>query len=167
MKAGQVVHPEKHETITCVRSAADGGRFCFELQIAAGGEGPPMHRHDEGVEEVEVISGSVDFLYDDGSVHRLGPGDRLSIPAGQAHTFRVSKTGPLLARGTHGPRFEAAVDQFEGGGAAFTRLCLYLTRVDPGASYMVNPAVRLMMRAVAAVGRLRGIEPHATRGAAR
>jgi hypothetical protein len=64
----------------------------------------------------------------------------------------------LKARGRCGLRFERVVDQHGGGGPAFTRMARYLSEVDPDASYMVSPFVRGLLRLVAWVGRLRGVE---------
>lgn len=100
-----------------------------------------------------------------GDEHRLGPGDSLLIPAGTPHTFRVPGGGPpLRAFGRHGGRFEKVVDQHAGGGPAFTRMAIYLRKVDPGASYMVSPLVRALLAGVAAVGRLRRVRLHPIEG---
>jgi mannose-6-phosphate isomerase-like protein (cupin superfamily) len=159
MKAGELIQLHRDEQITCLRSGADGGRFEYEVRLGPGVDGPPMHSHAEGPEVFEIISGAIELRFGDGERCVLRAGDRLEIPAGRAHTFRnASKTEPLLARGSHGHRFERSIDQFAPGGASFTRLCRYLVGVDPQATYMVSPVVRAMMRTVALVGRLRGVQ---------
>lgn len=153
MEAGSTVATGKGELFTCVRSAKDGGTFEFELEMAAGVEGPPAHSHPDP-EHVEVTSGECVFWLD-GKEHRLGAGDRLVIPPGVSHTFKIGKA-TMRARGVHGGRFERAVDQLAGEDG-FTRMAMYLTYVDPQASYMKSPIVRAFLRVVAFTGKLRGI----------
>jgi mannose-6-phosphate isomerase-like protein (cupin superfamily) len=156
MRAGAVVTDET-ETFTILRSAADGGGCEMELVVAPGASGPPLHTHEEP-ETIEVISGSVVFTLD-GVDRTFLPGDTLIIPPGCIHTFRnPSRTEPLRARGVHGGRFERLVDQIAAGGPVFLRLALYLSSVDPRASHMVSPAIRVLMRLAAHLARLRGIE---------
>ena len=45
-----------------------------------------MHVHPRQESSVEVVSGSLRFVVD-GTEHRLGPGDALTIPAGVPHNF--------------------------------------------------------------------------------
>lgn len=47
----------------------------------------PVHIHPEQISTAEVISGALLFVVARREV-RLGPGDRLEIPAGTPHTFR-------------------------------------------------------------------------------
>jgi mannose-6-phosphate isomerase-like protein (cupin superfamily) len=154
MDAGSIVSPGKGEVFKCVRSAKDGGGE-FELEMNAGVDGPPTHSHPEA-EHVEVVSGECTFWLD-GKEHRLRAGDRLVIPPGVPHTFKITGSEKMIGRGIHGGRFERAVDQFGGDGHGFTRMAMYLTYVDPQASYMKSPLVRAFLRVVAATGRLRGI----------
>ncbi len=65
-----------------------------------------------------------------------------------------SKTDPVRCRVTHGARFERGMSQPD-----FTRMAIYISFVDPGASRMASPLVRGLLRLVAWVGRLRGIQP--------
>jgi mannose-6-phosphate isomerase-like protein (cupin superfamily) len=154
MDAGSIVSPGKGEVFKCVRSAKDGGEFEFELEMDAGTDGPPTHSHPEP-EHVEVVSGECTFWLD-GKEHRLKAGDRLVIPPGVPHTFKITGTGKMVGRGIHGGRFERTVDQL-GDADGFTRMAMYLTYVDPQASYMKSPLVRAFLRVIAATGRLRGI----------
>jgi len=159
MKPGEKIEMGKGAVITCLRRADAGGEFEFEIELAPGVDGPPTHHHPEP-EYIEVLEGEVVFIVD-GAKHQLGPGDVLDIPPGVAHTFHVPKGGGVLrARGRHGGRFERVVDQHAGDGARFTRMAIYLTRVDREASYMVNPMVRGLLAVIAAVGRLRGVRLH-------
>src|SRR5688572_25269153 len=144
MRAGETIRDDG-ETITCLRSSSDGGRFEYEVELAAGKGGPPTHHHAEGPEVVEVIEGEIVFVVE-GREHHLRAGDRLEIAAGVPHTFRnPSRERAVRARGWHGPRFEAAIGQLAGGGPTFTRLARYLTEVDPHASYMVSPLIRTVL----------------------
>lgn len=160
MQPGTEVSPNKGEIIRCLESAGDGGRFVFELELEPGHDSPPTHYHVEGTEVIEVVSGRLMFVVE-GKKVVLGPGERLEIEVGVRHTFRAVGTERVLARGVHGARFEALIDQFVGGGPAFTRLAQHLTGVDPYASRM-SPIIRGGLRVVAALGRLRGIRPHPT-----
>ena len=140
-----------------MRSAKDGGLFEAEVTLAPGSEGPPTHSHVECAETMEIIEGEL-VVTMDGKVHHLRAGDHLEIPAGVPHSFKVAGETKVVARGTHGGRFERACDQFVGGGPMFTRLAMYLTYVDPQASYMKSPLARAFLRVVAATGRLRGVK---------
>ena len=159
MNAGEVIQLHRDEQIKCLRSGADGGRFVFELRLGPGVDGPPMHSHAEGPEVFEVIAGTMEFRFADGEVRTLRPGNRVEIAAGRVHTFRnPSKTEAVIGRGENGPRFERSFDQFAPAGAGFTRMCRYVVGVDPQATYMQSWAVRALMRVVALIGRLRGIQ---------
>ena len=163
MRAGDV-YVDGAETFTITRSAAGGDRLHFELKLGSGASGPPVHTHEE-IEEIEVISGSVIFWLD-GVERRFSAGDKFVIPVGCAHTFKnASKTEVLHARGTHSGRFERLLDQLAAGGPSFLRLALYLSSVDPRASYMVNPVVRASLRVAALFARIRGVTVAAATGA--
>jgi mannose-6-phosphate isomerase-like protein (cupin superfamily) len=155
MRAGDIVH-DGDETFIVTRSASEGGRFCFEVKLGPGTTGPPAHSHEEP-EDVEILSGEVIFTLE-GKRHHLKAGDRLAIPPRAVHSFRnPSRTTVCHARGSHGARFERLVDQLAAGPPAFTRLARYLTEVDPYASRMRSPLVRLLLHAVALTGRLRRV----------
>jgi quercetin dioxygenase-like cupin family protein len=157
MEPGAVVSPNAGETITCLRSAKDGGVFEAEVTLAPGSEGPPTHSHAECAETMEILEGELAVTVD-GKEHRLRPGDRLEIPSGVPHSFKVVGDAKVVARGTHGGRFERACDQFAGGGPMFTRLAMYLTYVDPHASYMKSPLARAFLRVIAVAGKIRGVK---------
>jgi mannose-6-phosphate isomerase-like protein (cupin superfamily) len=158
MRPGDVLHPNKGETLTCVRSAREGGAFVYEVVLEAGfGDSPPLHAHPDD-EVVEMTEGVVVFNID-GERREVRAGERLVIPAGTMHTFsNESRTQGVRARGEGGLAFERLVDQFAGGGPTFTRLAQQVV-ADP-AGYRTSAPVHLLLRLVAFVGRLRGIRPH-------
>ena len=154
MREGDVVHPGPGETVKCVRSGQDGGPFIFDLELAPGCKGPPMHSHDEGDETFEIVSGQLAVRVGR-EVTILGPGDTMTLRPDQVHTFwNVSKTEPCTSRITHGPRFERLIEQPD-----LTRAAIYMIDVDPGASRAASPFIRIIVRLIAAFGRLRGKRP--------
>jgi len=60
---------------------------------------PHAHPHDESL---WVLDGAIDFLIE-GEVHRLGPGDRLQLPA---HTVHAAEAGPQGATYLIGQRLQ-------------------------------------------------------------
>jgi quercetin dioxygenase-like cupin family protein len=155
MRAGDVVVDDT-ETFRVIRSAADGGRFEFELELAPGASGPPLHTHTEP-EECEVVAGSIVFWLD-GVERRFSAGDKFVIPPGCAHTFKnPSAIEVVRARGWHGGRFERLVDQLAERRSSFLRLARYATEVDPNASYMISPLVRAVMTVAAWMARIGGV----------
>jgi quercetin dioxygenase-like cupin family protein len=163
MRAGDVI-VDGTETFKILESAAEeGGRCRFELLLAPGAEGPPLHHHDE-LEEGEVLEGRVTFWLD-GVERTFSAGEKIVIPPGCVHTFKnASRTEPVRAVGSHGGRFERLIDQMAAGQPRFLRMCLYATTVDPKASSMKSPAVRLLMRGVAVIAKLRGVRIAAPTG---
>ncbi len=138
MKEGQVSHPERGHTITCLRSGRDGGPFVFEMELAPGASGPPVHTHDEGDETVEVLSGEIAFRVS-GVEQVLRRGETLTLTPRDPHTFwNPSKTDPVRCKVTHGGRFERAIEQ-----PSFPALAVYLSFVDPGASRVHSPVLAL------------------------
>ena len=154
MREGEIARPSPGETITCLRSGQGGGPFIFELELEPGTRGPPTHSHDEGDERVEVVEGEMMFRVN-GEKKLLRAGDALTLRPTDAHTFwNPSKKNRVRARVTHGARFERLVTQ-----PGLTALLMYLTYVDPGASRTSHPLMRLVVRAIAWFGRLRGVRP--------
>jgi quercetin dioxygenase-like cupin family protein len=158
MKPGQVVHPNVGETLVCVRSAQDGGRFVYDVVLEPGfGDSPPMHAHPDD-EIIDIAQGTVVFNVG-GERREVRAGERLVIPAGTMHTFgNESKVHGVRGRGENGLAFERLVDQFAGGGSSFTRLAQQVV-ADP-AGYRTSRVVYFLLKLVATVGRLRGIRPH-------
>jgi len=68
-----------------------GGRYTLiDMFVPAGG--PPPHRHD--FEEMfYMLEGELDVTFRD-TVHRLGPGQAINIPANAPHVFRVASPTP-------------------------------------------------------------------------
>lgn len=154
MREGEITKPGPGETITCIRSGQVGGPFIFDLELAPGCKGPPMHTHDEGDETIEVTSGTIAFRVGK-EVKELGPGESLTLTPEQPHTFwNPSRTDPVTCRVTHGARFERVIAQPD-----LTSIAMYLVSVDPGASRTASPLARALLRVIAAVGRLRGKKP--------
>jgi mannose-6-phosphate isomerase-like protein (cupin superfamily) len=146
------VQPSPGEKVTCIRSGQSGGPFIFDLELAPGTGGPPTHTHDEGNELIEVLEGEMMFRVN-GEKKLLRAGDSLMLTPSDAHTFwNPSKQDCVVARVTHGARFERAIAQ-----PSLTAVLMYLCYVDPGASRAVHPLVNLMVRVVAWFGRLRGV----------
>jgi len=71
------------------RLAADGFDAFAWRDLAAADYTPHQHDHDESL---WVIEGEITFGVD-GRDYRLGPGDRLMLPAGTVHTARVGPAG--------------------------------------------------------------------------
>lgn len=154
MKVGEEVRPSPGERIVCVQSGRDGGPFIFEMELGPRVKGPPMHAHDEGDEVVEVLEGEIVFRVG-GEDRTLRAGEALTLTPADAHTFwNPSPTAPVRCRVVHGARFERAISQPD-----FSRMAMYLTWVDAGASRMASPAVRGVLWLVALFGRLRGLQP--------
>lgn len=111
MREGEVARPQPGEKVTCIRSGLGGGPFIFDVELAPGTGGPPTHTHDEGDEIVEVLEGEVVFRVN-GEEKLLRAGDSLTLTPKDAHTFwNPSKTDRVVARVTHGPRFERLIVQ--------------------------------------------------------
>lgn len=79
-----------------------------------------------------------------------------------ANLARPGRAG--AATRTHGGRFERVIDQMAAGKPQFLRMALYVSTVDPRASYMVNPLVRAMLRGLGVVAKLRGVKIAAPTG---
>ncbi len=158
MQPGQVVHPNEGETIECVRSAKDGGTFVYDVALEPGfGDSPPLHAHPDD-DVVEIYEGTVVFNVA-GQRREVRAGEKLVIPAGTMHTFgNESKARGVRGRGENGIAFERLVDQFAGGGPSFTRLAQQVVANPQG--YRTSSIVHAVLKAVALVGRLRGIRPH-------
>lgn len=152
MREGETIHPSPGEAVTCIRSGQHGGPFIFEFVLAPGAKGPPTHSHDEGDEVIEVLEGEVVFRIN-GKDTLLRAGDRATLTPSDRHTFwNPSKTTPLRARVIHGARFERLISQ-----PSITSLLMYSCFVDPGASRIRSPLVKVGALVVAWIGRLRGI----------
>ena len=80
-------------TYTILISGADTqGRYTLIDMLVPANGGPPPHRHD--FEEMfHVLEGRLQVTFR-GTVHDLGPGQTINIPANAPHGFKVSADGP-------------------------------------------------------------------------
>ena len=120
----QTLHLEQQgETITFL-TEANVRRCAFEVRLAPGADGPPPHFHLGQDESFEVVSGVFHATLD-GTEHRLGAGERVTIRSGVVHTFRNGLANePLVLRGAMEPplRFHWALSEMarsaiRGGGS--------------------------------------------------
>lgn len=74
-----------------ISGAQTGGRYTMiDMLVPAGG--PPPHRHD--FEEIfHILEGELEITFRD-TVHRVGPGQTVNIPANAPHGFRVVSDQP-------------------------------------------------------------------------
>jgi mannose-6-phosphate isomerase-like protein (cupin superfamily) len=94
---GQTIrNPATGETLTFVVTSGESGGRLLQVDVAAepGKQGPPLHVHRAFVERYEIRSGRVAIALH-GSTRVLAEGDRLEIPRGAAHTFRVEGDEPV------------------------------------------------------------------------
>jgi quercetin dioxygenase-like cupin family protein len=90
--------PEAPLEATLRRRLADDGFDVFAWSDAPGADYQP-HAHDHD-ESLWIVDGEITFGIG-GAPHRLGPGDRLMLPAGMVHTAHA---GPVGARYLIGQR---------------------------------------------------------------
>lgn len=90
--------------IRFVETAADtrGERLVMEQLIRPGGASTPAHRHPRQTERFEVLGGAMTFALE-GRTRVLGPGERVDVPRGAAHTFANAGGGDLVVRVTLEP----------------------------------------------------------------
>jgi quercetin dioxygenase-like cupin family protein len=94
-------------TILVSRTQDEGGVSVIETAMPAGSM-PPPHIHDED-EGVYVLDGRVTFFVGDETV-RAGQGDKVSLPRGVPHTYRVeSRRAARWASVTSPGRYEEFV----------------------------------------------------------
>ena len=70
-----------------------GGAYALIEGLAPAGHMPPWHIHDNDAESFFVLEGEI-VLYTPDGEQVLLPGQGAHVPAGVAHTFRVTSTGP-------------------------------------------------------------------------
>ena len=144
-------------------------RCAFEVHLAPGADGPPPHYHLGQDEIFEVVSGQ--FLATlDGTEHRLGEGERVTIRSGVVHTFRNGLPDqPLVLRGAMEPplHFQWALSEMARsairGGGNWERLSLldagWVMHQVRGEYYVAGiprPLHHLITGLLAAVARLMG-----------
>jgi quercetin dioxygenase-like cupin family protein len=87
--------------ITRSSEETGGAELEMEWELPAGGWAPQPHVHPGLTEEYELLGGSLDVL--SGKEWRtLRAGERLSVPPGVVHTFRVGSE-PARVRNVHRP----------------------------------------------------------------
>ena len=96
-----------------VSAEQTGGAYSlFEVKVGPRGSEPPhiQHREDECL---YVLDGEFEFLDDDGSTTRVGPGSVLYVPKGNLHRYRnMGETaGRLLVIHTPGGSHERFLEE--------------------------------------------------------
>lgn len=94
---GQTIrNPATGETLTFVVTSAESGGRLLQVDVTAdaGKQGPPLHVHRGFVERYDIREGRVAIALH-GTERILAAGDRLEIPRGAAHTFRVEGDEPV------------------------------------------------------------------------
>jgi quercetin dioxygenase-like cupin family protein len=162
MKAGDSFYiPHEGERWTVVRSAIEsgGGDFIADVEMEKNHGGPPRHVHDHEDERCEVLGGSVTFIMPGGPV-LLKAGDRLHIPAGTLHTFKVGPDGVKLRASYTGRRMEDVVAQLAPGDKkGFFRMAQHLRRTNYIGSNIKGVGIRAFLAVLAVIGTLVGIRP--------
>ena len=74
----------------------------FDIETATG-DSPPLHIHPHAEESYEVLSGVLEVNVE-GEWEQLTAGERHSVPAGTAHTFRNKE--PVEVKNVHKPALE-------------------------------------------------------------
>ena len=73
--------------------------------IAPGMGGPPLHVHHHQEESYDVQSGVLD-VFIDGQWREVRAGERVTVPAGVAHTFRNPHNEEMRAINVHAPALD-------------------------------------------------------------
>ena len=111
---GRAVWMPGAQLVTCKVSAEQtGGAYSlFEVEVGPG-SGPAPHIQHRDDECMYVLDGEFEFLDDDGSTTRVGPGSVLYVPKGNLHCYRNvgEKTGRLLVIHTPGGSHERFLEE--------------------------------------------------------
>ncbi|GEK32897.1 cupin domain-containing protein [Kurthia sibirica] len=107
-----VQHKYTKEQITFVETAKDtnGAYLLIEVSLPPNGDGPPLHVHDEFVEEFMVLSGVLTVTV--GKIeHQLTAGQSITAPIGTDHTFTNNSSDQVVFNVTLTPpsQFEESV----------------------------------------------------------
>ncbi|WP_107841865.1 cupin domain-containing protein [Metasolibacillus meyeri] len=88
MLAATVQHKYTGEQITFIKTAkdTDGKHLLIEVTLPSNGEGPPLHCHDEFVEEFTILEGALTVTVGDKD-HILSRGQSIIAEKGIPHTF--------------------------------------------------------------------------------
>ena len=161
---------QQGETIVFLGDPDPAAPRCeFEVHLAPGADGPDPHYHLGQDESFEVVSGVFHATLD-GTEHRLGAGERVTIRSGVVHTFRNGLPDqPLVLRGAMEPprNFQWALSEMARsairGGGSWTRLSLldagwvmHQVRGEYYAAGIPRPLHHLMTGFLAAIARLTG-----------
>ena len=89
---------------TITQSAGETGGSLVEMEILLppNAVSPPLHIHPRQEEDYEVLQGSLDIHFE-GSWMRLPEGESMTVPRGEAHTFRNSSGLRVRFRNVHRP----------------------------------------------------------------
>lgn len=79
-----------------------GASFEMEWELAPHSGGTPVHVHPNAAESYEVLEGKLD-LFVDGKWSTLSAGEKASVDAGVAHTFRNASDSRTRVYNTHAP----------------------------------------------------------------
>jgi mannose-6-phosphate isomerase-like protein (cupin superfamily) len=140
------------------------------MTFAPGFAGPPLHVHPSQQESYEVQSGVLD-VFIDGQWREVGPGERVTVPAGVPHTIRNLHAEEMRAINVHAPALDfphymAGLHTLVHGGKVRAlppkdpRSVIYLSMLFTAhdrSLMSVKPPQRLM-RLLAFVGRLLGYQ---------
>jgi quercetin dioxygenase-like cupin family protein len=93
--------------VVITKSATDTGgeRVEMEFSLPPGSAGPPRHFHPIQEEEWHVLAGTLS-VFVDSRWRSLEPGESISIPRGQDHTFRNRSDQVVRARDVHVPALD-------------------------------------------------------------
>ena len=77
------------------RGEDSGGALAVMEVVTPGGEGPPLHRHNDADETVYILEGEFRWKLD-GHLGTNGPGGYVFIPRGVPHTWHAVTDGRML-----------------------------------------------------------------------
>ena len=113
-REGRAVRMSGAQVVTTkVSTEQTGGAYSlFEVEVRPGG-GSASHIQHRDDECLYVLDGEFEFLDDDGSTTRVGPGSVLYVPKGNLHRYRNigEKTGRLLVVHTPGGSHELFLEE--------------------------------------------------------
>jgi mannose-6-phosphate isomerase-like protein (cupin superfamily) len=83
----------------------DSDPWRVTMIFAPGFAGPPLHVHPHQQESYDVQRGVLDVLID-GKWREVGPGERVTVPAGVPHTIRNAHGEEMRAINVHAPALD-------------------------------------------------------------
>ncbi len=154
-----------------------GERTEMEFTLPPRNVSPPPHVHPRQFDEFEVLEGTLELMQD-GRWRSYGEGEAVSVPPGTLHTFRNRSDAPVRAKGVHRPavRFEEYLEHIHRLMSARgitsgkdPRVAIYLSMLtleydDTVLSSRLRE--RVLLRALAAVGRLLRMDTRVDRASA-